>query len=72
MEWGPYYVWDSMGDAGYYCFSSFCLEELVGNLIFKGLEYGTNMSYVVNMEGTQCPNFWGHWETYRYVEELAC
>ena len=32
-----------MDDAGYYCFSSFCLEELVGNLLFKGLEFDTLM-----------------------------
>ena len=46
-----------MGDAGYYCFSSFCLEELVGNSLLKGLEYGTGLPYVVSLEGTQCPTF---------------
>ena len=37
--------------------SFFHLEELVGELFFKCLEYGTDMSYMVRMEGTQCPNF---------------
>ena len=37
--------------------SSFCMEELVGNLFFKGLEFGTSMPYVGSLEGTQCPNF---------------
>ena len=46
-----------MGDAGHYCFSSFCMEELFGNLLFKSLEFGTSIPYVVSMEGMQCPNF---------------
>ena len=37
--------------------SPFCLEELVGNLLFKGLEYGSSMPYVVSLEGTQCLSF---------------
>ena len=41
----------------HYCFSSFCLEELVGNSLLKGLEYGTGLPYVVSLEGTQCPTF---------------
>ena len=40
----------------YTVLSSFRLEELFGELFFKCLEYGTGMSYVVSMEGTQCPN----------------
>ncbi|XP_075656909.1 IN2-2 protein-like isoform X3 [Castanea sativa] len=39
------------------CLSSFRLEELIGELFFKCLEYGTSMSYVVSMKGTQCLNF---------------
>ena len=46
-----------MGDAENSYLSSFHLEELVGELFFKCLEYGASMSNVVSMEGTQWPNF---------------
>ena len=49
-----------MGDAKYSCRFPVCLEKLVGDLFFKCLEYGTSMSYVVNLEGTQYPNIRGH------------
>ena len=42
-----------MGDANGGCFSTFCMEELVGEKIFKYLEYGTNLSNVVNLVGAQ-------------------
>ena len=32
------------------------MKELVRDLFFKCLEHGTDVSYVVNMKGTQCPN----------------
>ena len=57
MERGLSYVWGSLGDAEYNYLSYFCLEELVGELFFNCLEYGTGVSYVVSIEGTQCPNF---------------
>ncbi|XP_050277214.1 IN2-2 protein-like isoform X1 [Quercus robur] len=46
-----------MPNSEYNCLSSFRLEELIGELFFKCLEYSTSMSYVVSMEGTQCLNF---------------
>ena len=46
-----------MPNSEYSCLSSFHLEELIGELFFKCLEYSTSMSYVVSMEGTQCLNF---------------
>ena len=46
-----------MPNSEYSCLSSFRLEELIGELFFKCLEYSTSMSYVVSMEGTQCLNF---------------
>ena len=46
-----------MGDAEYSCLPSFRLEELVGDLFFNCLEYGTGVSYVVSMEVTQFLNF---------------
>jgi len=52
-----FYVWGLVGDVENSCLSSFRLGELVGELFFKCLEYGTSMSNVVSMEGTQCPNF---------------
>ena len=36
-----------MGDDEDGCFSSFCMEELVGETLFKYLEYGTGLSNVV-------------------------
>ena len=57
MERGLSYVWGSLGDAEYNYLSYFCLEELVGELFFNCLEYGTGVFYVVSIEGTQCPNF---------------
>ena len=51
------YVGGSVGDAKNSYLSSFHLEELVGELFFKCLEYGTSMSNVVSMEGTQWLNF---------------
>ena len=41
-----------VGDAEYNFLSPFCMEELVGEIFFKCLEYGTGLSYVVNLEGT--------------------
>ena len=46
----------TMVHAEYNCFSPICLEELVEDIFFKYLEYGTGMSYVVNLGGTQFPN----------------
>ena len=46
-------VWNSVGDANGGCFSTFCMEELVGETIFKYLEYCTNLSNVVNLVGAQ-------------------
>ena len=43
------------------------MVELVGHSFFQCLEYGTGVSYVVNLEGTQCPNIWG---TKRIVDLL--
>jgi len=43
--------------------------ELCFSLRTHILEYGTSVSYVVSMEGTQCPNFWVHWETYWSVDD---
>ena len=42
-----------MGDVEDGCFSSFCMEELVGETLFKYLEYGTILSNVVNLVGMQ-------------------
>ena len=41
-----------VGDAEYNFLSPFCMEELVGEIFFKCLEYGAGLSYVVNLEGT--------------------
>ena len=48
------------GDAEECCFSSLCMVEVVGESHFKCMEYGSNVSYVVNLEGAQCPNFLGN------------
>ena len=60
-----------MGDAEERCLSSLCMVELVGESQFKCVEYGSSVSYVVNLEGAQCPNFWGNWETCRLCEVFA-
>ena len=54
---GFFLCWVSVGDAENSYLSSFHLEELVGELFFKCLEYGTSMSNVVSMEGMQWLNF---------------
>ena len=41
-----------MVDADDGCLSSFRMEELVGETFFKCLEYGSSLSYVVNLVGT--------------------
>ena len=46
-----------MLNSEYSCLSSFRLEELIGESLFKCLEYGTSMSYVVSIKGMQCLNF---------------
>ena len=46
-----------MPNSKYNCLSSFRLEELIGESLFKCLEYGTSMSYVVSIKGMQCLNF---------------
>ena len=46
-------VWNSVSDANGGCFSTFCMEELVGEIVFKYLEYGTSLSNVVNLVGAQ-------------------
>ena len=46
-----------MGDAEECCLSSLCMVELVGESHFKCVEYGSSVSYVVNLEGVQCSNF---------------
>ena len=51
------FVWVSMGDAEECCLSSLCMVELVGESHFKCVEYGSSVSYVVNLEGAQCSNF---------------
>ena len=62
VEWSLLLVWDSVGDAEDNSLSTFYMVELVGHSFFQCLEYGTGVSYVVNLEGTQCPNIWGHWK----------
>ena len=42
-----------MGDAEECCFSSYCMMELVGASHIKSVEYGSNVSYVVNLEGAR-------------------
>ena len=46
-------IWDLVGHAEESCFSSFCIEELVGETSFKSLEYGTSFFNVINMERMQ-------------------
>ena len=46
-----------MDDAEDSRFSTICMEELVGEIVFKYLEYGTNSSNVVDLVGTQYPSF---------------
>ena len=46
----------SVGDVVNNSLSTFYMVELVGYSFFKCLEFGTALSYVVNLEGTQCPN----------------
>ena len=36
--------------------SPFCMVELDGHSFFKCLEYGTGVSYVVNLEEKHCLN----------------
>ena len=40
-----------MGDAEERSFSSLCMVELVGESHFKCVEYGSSVSYVINLEG---------------------
>ena len=54
------FVWGSEGDAEECCFSSLCMVELVGESHFKRVEYGSSVSYVINLEGVQCPNLLIH------------
>ena len=62
VKWSLLLVWDSVGDAEDSSLSPFCMVELVGDSIFKCLKYGSGVSYVVNLKGTQCSNIWGHWK----------
>ena len=48
-----------MGNAEERCLSSLYMVELVGESHFKSVEYGSSMSYVVNLEEARCLNFWG-------------
>ena len=48
-------VWNSVGDANGGCFSTFCMEELVGETVFKYLEYGTSLFNVVDLARVQYP-----------------
>ena len=43
MEWSFSDVWYPEGDAEDGCFSSFCMEELVGETPFNYLEYGSTV-----------------------------
>ena len=63
-------VWGSKGDAKDNSLSTFYMVELVGHSFFQCLEYGTGMSYVVNLEGTQCPNIWGTKRTVDLLKPL--
>ena len=58
MEWSFSDVWYPEGDVEDGCFSSFCMEELVGETPFNYLEYGSNLSNVVNLAGMQYPYPW--------------
>ena len=67
VEWSLLLVWGLEGDAKDNSLSIFYMVELVGHSFFQCLEYCTGVSYVVNLEGTQCPNIWG---TKRIVDLL--
>ena len=43
----------ALGDAKDSCFSSFCMGELFGVTLFFGLEYGSSLFDVANLEGTK-------------------
>ena len=46
-----------MSDAKDNCISSFCMGELFGVTLFFGLEYGSGLFDVTNLEGTKYPHF---------------
>ena len=70
VEWSLLLVWGSVGDAKDSSLSTFYMVELVGHSFFQCLEYGTSISYVVNLEGTQCPNVWGTERTMDLLKPL--
>ena len=61
------FVWGSVGDAEECCFSSPCIVELVGESHFKCVEYGSSVSYVVNLEKRNAQTFE---ETERIVDSI--
>ena len=71
MEWSVFDVWFAMGDAKDGCFSSFYMGELFGVTLFFGLEYGSSLFNVANLEETKYLHFWGHWEIYGFFEVFA-
>jgi len=51
-----FYVWDLVSDdAKGGCFFTFCMEEFVGETVFKYLEYGTSLFNVVDLAGVRYP-----------------
>ena len=68
MEWSVFDVWFAVGDAKDGCFSSFCMGELFGVTLFFGLEYGSSLFDMANLEVTKYPHVWGCWEICWFFE----
>ena len=71
MEWSFFDVCIALGDAKDSCFSSFCMGELFGVTLFFGLEYGSSLFDVANLEGTKYTHVWGCWEICWFFEVFA-